>query len=138
MYLHHLTAHPQALPGSNPVPQLCASQLPRYCVSNLQHSPEEKPFLTYSPAAGNGREDLLRPRPLGNQLHSASPAEPASSRDIAEGQRKNCTSCYIWVLLRFHNLGYKISLGQSLAMTLDKTKNVLRPLDVSGISCHSV
>lgn len=52
--------------------------------------------------------------------------------------KNNCTSCYIWVLLRFHNLGYKISLGQSLAMTLDKRKNVLRPLDVSGISCHSV
>lgn len=67
--------------------KLCTSRLPRCCVSNLQHSPEEKPFLTYSPEVGNGREDLLRPTSLGSQLHSAFPAEPASSRDIAEGQK---------------------------------------------------
>lgn len=89
MYLHHLTVHHQALPGRDSVPQtvyLTVTQM-LVVVSNLQHSPEEKPFLTYSPEVGNGREDLLRPTPLGNQLHSAFPAEPASSRDIAEGQK---------------------------------------------------
>lgn len=44
----------------------------------------ENPYLTYCPVAGNGREALLRPTPLGNQLPSASPAETAFSTDIEE------------------------------------------------------
>lgn len=38
-------------------------------------------------------------------------------------------------LLRFHALGYKICLDQSMAMTLDKRKNGLRHLDVHSIDC---
>lgn len=98
MYWHHLTAYHcerriaflEGILSLKP----CAS-LPWYCASNLQYSPEGKPFLTFSPVAGNGREDLLKPAPLRYQLHSASLAETASSRDTAEGQRitteNNCT-----------------------------------------------
>lgn len=109
-----------------------------FCPSNHVHHPYPDPvfpvyntvlskssFRTYSPVAGNGREDLLKPTPLGNQLHPASPAENSISRDTAEGQRiatkNNCTSSK--KLLRFHNLGCKISLEQSLAMILDRRKD---------------